>query len=83
MKALLDAQAGVQYEGETADPVPCPHAVQAFHAWNHLGNGMGGMDWQGLDAVTTLLQVADEQLELLLVRLLVIKAYKPPGGTHG
>jgi len=81
--ALLDAQAGVQYEGETADPSPCPHAAQAVRAWNHLSNGMGGIDWQGLDAVTTLLQVADEQVELLLVRLLAIKTYKPPGGAHG
>ena len=83
MTALLDAQAGIQYEGETADATPCPDAVTAVQAWNYLANGTGGIDWTGLDAVTALLQVADEQLELLLVRLLAVKTYRPPGAARG
>jgi len=78
--ALLDAQAGVQYEGETVDARPCPHAVAAVHAWNHLANGMGGIDWTGLELVAALFDVADDQLELLLHRLRVVKSYQPPGG---
>ena len=77
MTALLDAQAGIQYEGETVDARPCPHAVTAMHAWNHLANGMGAIDWQGIDTVAALLDVADGQLELLLHRLQVIKCYRP------
>lgn len=83
MTALLDAQAGIQYEGAGTDEPTCPHAVMALRAWNHLANGMGAIDWTGLDTVTTLLGVPDDQLELLLVRLLAIKTHRPPGAAHG
>lgn len=39
---------------------------------------MGGIDWNGLEVVVALLGVTDDQLELLLHRLQVIKRHRPP-----
>ncbi len=48
----------------------------AFTAWRLLGNGMGGIDWAGLDVVIELLGVRD--VDGLLQRLAVIKGHRPP-----
>ncbi len=50
----------------------------AFSAWRLLSNGMGGVDWAGLDLVVELLGVSD--VEGLVRRLAVIKAHRPPTG---
>lgn len=47
-----------------------------MRAFNLLHNGMGGLDWAGLPLVVELLGVTD--IELLLVRLQVIREHKPP-----
>lgn len=80
MTALLEdlaARQGVAvFEGDPPPP-PCPQALRALQAWNHLATGMGGIDWQGLPIVAELLGYADAELELLLHRLHVIKTHKP------
>ena len=41
LSALLDAAAGVEYEGEAA-PTPCVADRLALKVWNFLATGMGG-----------------------------------------
>ena len=78
--ALLDAQSGVQFEGETA-PDPDPAHFIAVRAWRLLSNGMGGIDWAGLPVVTEMLGIEDVQE--LIGRLLVIRSYKPEDSQDG
>lgn len=47
-----------------------------MRAWNLLANGMGGIDWAGLEVVVAYLGVRD--VESLVDRLQVIKLHKPP-----
>ena len=77
LTALLDARHGIQYEGEEPE-APTADSLLALQAWNMLATGMGSIDWQGLETVVGLLAVPDEQLELLLYRLMVIKHYRKP-----
>lgn len=82
LTAVLDAQAGAQYEGETpAEPTAL--SLLAINAWNHLGNGMGGLDWAGLDTVAALFDPTDKDFELMLHLFVVIKRHKPPEGARG
>lgn len=46
-----------------------------------LSNGMGALDWAGLEVVADLLGIPDGELELMMHRLLVIKMYRKPGET--
>ena len=78
--ALLDARHGIQYEGETPEQ-PSPESLTAWKAWLMLTNGMGAVDWAGVEPVTALLGVPDDELELFLHRLLIIKTYRKPGET--
>ncbi len=72
---MLDAQAGVQYEGE--DPPAATEAdAMAIRIFNALSNGMGGLDWAGLPLQVAYHGVQDVQG--LLHRLLVIKGHRPP-----
>lgn len=48
-------------------------AIQAF---NLLANGMGGVDWAGLDVVVEMLGVRD--VEGLVHRIGVLKLHRPP-----
>lgn len=81
LTALLNARHGdVQYEGETPEP-PTTASLVAWKAWLMLSNGMGAIDWQGLEPVAALLGVADDELELFVHRLMVIKLYRKPGET--
>lgn len=43
-----------------------------------LTNGMGAIDWAGVETVADLLAVPDAELELFLHRLLTIKLYRKP-----
>lgn len=45
-----------------------------------LANGMGGIDWQGLPVACAYRGVRD--VEMLIHRLLLIKAYRPAQPTH-
>lgn len=72
---MLDAQAGIQYEGETPPP-PTDDDVMAIRVFNGLANGMGGLDWAGLPLLCAYHGVRD--VEGLLHRLLVIKAHRKP-----
>jgi hypothetical protein len=71
---LLDARAGIQYEGETA---PHPNVEQQIHmrAYSLLANGMGAFDWAGLPYVVALLGVDDP--EALIHALQTIKTHRP------
>lgn len=75
LTALLDAQSGVEFEGETK-PLPAADEAIAIRAWNLLATGSGGIDWSGLPVVAELLGVED--VEGLLTRLEVIRMHKPP-----
>lgn len=46
-----------------------------------MANGMGGIDWAGLQVVVALLGVED--LEDLLFRLEVIRTHNPPERAQG
>jgi hypothetical protein len=72
---VLDAQAGVQYEGEDP-PIPSHDDAIAIEIWNLLHNGSNGFDWAGLPFVVQLYGVDD--VEALVRRLLVIKTHQPP-----
>ena len=75
LTALLDAQCGVQYEGEHA-PTASHADHTALRTWNLLANGTGGIDWSGLPIVAAHLGIAD--IGGLMDRLEVIKLHKPP-----
>jgi hypothetical protein len=49
--------------------------VLAIRAYNHLANGMGGLDWAGLPVVAELLGVVD--VEALIHRIQIIRQHKP------
>ncbi len=53
----------------------------AIRAWNMLGNGMGGIDWAGLDVVCAWLGITD--IEGLMARLNIIKHHEPESSHHG
>lgn len=73
--ARLDAEAGDQWEGEEL-PEICDADRMAKRIFNFLSNGMGGIDWSGLDLICEKLGVdVDDDL---LDRLLVIKTWRPP-----
>lgn len=46
-----------------------------MRAFNMLANGMGGIDWAGLEFVAAYLGVVD--LDMLTERLMTIKFHKP------
>lgn len=75
LTALLDAAAGVEYEGEAA-PRPDVADRLALKVWNFLATGMGGIEWARLDLACAYYGVED--VEGLIARLLVIKAHKAP-----
>lgn len=68
-------QAGVEYEGE-ATPQHGDADRIAIRAFNLLANGMGGLNWAGLDTVVAYLGITD--LDDLICRLEVIRTHKPP-----
>ena len=70
----MDAQGGVQYEGETP-PQACPADHLAIRVHNLLANGTGGLDWAALPLVASWLGVVD--VDALLARLEVIKLHRP------
>jgi hypothetical protein len=74
LTALLDAQAGVQFEGEDV-PQASDGDLLAVAAWNALHNGQGAIDWAGLPVVASWLGVED--IDGLLHRMLVIKGHRP------
>lgn len=72
---MLDAQAGVQYDGE--DPPEATHdEAMAIRIFNALSNGMGGVDWSGLPLWVAHFGITD--ITGLLHRLLVIKGHRRP-----
>lgn len=75
---MLDAQAGVQFEGEERPRASAADNL-AIAAWNYLCDGEQSIDWAGLPLVAELLGITD--IEGLLGRLLVIKSHKPSEGT--
>ena len=72
---MLDAQAGVQYRGESP-PEATDDDVLAMKVWNFLANGMGGLDWAGLPLAVASYGITD--IDGLLHRLQVIKGHKAP-----
>jgi hypothetical protein len=66
-------------EGEQAERTPADS--MAIAAYNHLSNGMGGIDWAGLPLVVELLGITD--IEGLMERLIVIKMHRPPEPPKG
>lgn len=77
---MLDAQAGVEYEGEHP-PEQDEHDSLAIRAANYLANGQGGIDWAGLPIVCAHLGITDHAA--LMDRLLVIKLHRPPRSEAG
>jgi hypothetical protein len=75
LTALLDAQAGIEYEGEDPPTAGADDGL-AITIWNMTANGMGGMDWSGFPLMCEWLGVQD--VEAVLHRLLIIKSHKPP-----
>lgn len=75
IRDLLDARAGIQWEGEQP-PAPDGDDLKALAIFNLLSNGMGGLDWSGLDLLCEFYQVRD--VEGLLLRLVELKTYTPP-----
>lgn len=75
--ALLDASAGVEYEGE-AKPARSDADRITIKAWNMLTNGMGGIDYAGLPLVAAWLGIDD--MDDLMTRLLTVKTHKKPEG---
>lgn len=67
-------QAGVQYVGEQPDFDP--EDDFAIAAFNLLSNGMGGIDWSGLEIVAVKLGIDD--IEGLIDRLHIIRTHKSP-----
>jgi hypothetical protein len=72
LTALLDAQAGIEFEGEAAPQYDADSRL-AIKAWNYLACGPSAIDWAGVPIVAELLGIED--LEGLLHRLLVIKTH--------
>lgn len=72
---MLDAQAGVEYDGEDPPDATAQDAM-AIRIYNGLSNGMGGLDWAGLPLLCAWHGVRD--VDGLLHRLLVIKGHRPP-----
>jgi len=74
MNLLLDAQAGIKWDGEK-DPQSSPEYDLALTAWNYLCDKNQGIDWSGLPYVIEKLAVED--IDALMDHLLAIKTYKP------
>jgi hypothetical protein len=72
---LLDAWAGVQFEGEEL-PEQTPAQREAVIVWNYLSSPDGGIDLGGLEIVAAHLGITD--VGALLDNLLTIKTHKPP-----
>ena len=66
-------QDGVTYVGD--QPELTESDDMAIVAFNLLSNGMGGIDWSGLDVVVTKLGIED--VEGLIDRFYVIKNHRP------
>jgi hypothetical protein len=71
---LLDAQAGVQWEGEDT-PNVTDLDRQAVKVFNATANGMGGVQWTALPLFVALYGVQD--IEGLIDRLLVLLQHRP------
>lgn len=76
MTAVLDAQTGIEYEGEPP-PEPGHCEVQAIQAWNLLSDGAGGIDWSGMPLVCEYLGIDD--LDGLIGRLQAIRQHDGKG----
>jgi hypothetical protein len=74
LDALLDAQAGVEWEGE--QPQATDNELAAFKVRAMLNNGMGGLDWAGLPLACAYHGVRD--VEGLLHRLYVMQTHRDP-----
>lgn len=66
----------MQFEGEES-PQPTLRSALALRAWRQLSTGMGAWDWHGMPAVIELLGVPDDEVELMLHLLEVIKTHRP------
>jgi hypothetical protein len=75
LTALLDAAAGIEYEGESP-PEWTDDDITARQAFNLLANGTGAFDWAGLPFVVAYLGVTD--IDLLIYRLALMKLHRPP-----
>jgi hypothetical protein len=64
------------WEGE-APPEATPGSSEAIRCWNFLNNGMGGIDWKGLELAVEFYGVKD--VEGLIRRMLIVKGHKKPG----
>lgn len=62
-------------------PDPTDDDATALHAFALLANGMGGLDWAGLEVVVAHLGIDD--VGALVDRLLVIKTWKRPEAPEG
>ena len=71
----MDAQAGIQYEGED-QPEASTEDINAMRIYNMLSNGTGGLDWAGLPYAVGMYGVRD--VEGLMHRLVVIKTHRRP-----
>lgn len=56
------------------------HDDVAIAAYNMLSNGMGGIDWSGLDLAVERFEIED--VEGLIDRLVTIKNHQPPEDLH-
>lgn len=74
MTAHLDAQGGVQVEGEDNEPLT-GEAALAIAVWNLLENGSGSIDWAGLPYAVALFGIQD--IERLLMNLQTIRCHEP------
>ena len=54
---------------------PSAHTLDVIRAWNLLANGMGAIDWSGLETVMALLELDDP--DRLVQGLQIIKSHKP------
>ena len=83
MTALLDAQAGIQYEGE-APPEQTEDDAWALSVFALLADRNGAIQWAGLPYAMALYGVPAEAAPGLLHRLRVIKLHRPDRrGTQG
>ena len=73
LTALLDAQAGVEYEGDDV-PVATAEDRLAFKVFGLFANGSGGFDWAGMPLACARYGVRD--VAGLIDRLLIIKTHR-------
>ena len=67
--------AGVVYEGEAPPEIEGVEA-KALLVFRMLANGMGGLDWSGLELAVEKYEV--DNVEDLIDRLIAIKTWKRP-----